>query len=377
MKYLSIVLVLCGSLAMLFSGCKNSSDLASPAIVTVPADFSVNPTSMYSSADPIAFATGSAPYKYIDTVYATLSSAVSWNVDFLGLTSGAQKRVSGLSSDVKALWNGGNDGIYFFKSGEQVLVTLSFYGTDLSLVDTVTILTAKRYGDLDYSIGTPSGFLVTDFEVGPQVLPPAPPGGAWFNYHDPFGSPGVPGPDAEQDSNKVSSFLNAVQGHQFYYFEGTDRPALSSAYSTFFIMGAGFSQGTPLLDSVFKYHPNNTQDLFFNVYVYGFGMPNTKFQVSFDEDDNSSGLWSDATEDELLYVTRVDWVGWKLISFRYTDTKFSNIDPNGGAHGNHIREPEKIVKMGFGMNSDPALMHAKVAFDFPCFTYGHPFNPNN
>jgi hypothetical protein len=378
-RYLSIVLVLCGSLAMIVSGCTNSSDLASPTIVTVPADFSVTPGSFQSKYDPIAF---SSPFtNTIDTISATLSSAVSWNVDLLGLTSGAAKRISGLSSQVIAPWNGGHDGIQFFKDNEQVRVTLSFYGTDLALTDTVTISKVKRYNDVVDNIvgGVPvknhMGLLLTDFEA-PGVLPISPSG--WYNFHDPSGSSGIPGPAEEQDSNTVSSstFINAVQGNQYYYFEGTDRAALNSNYSTFFIMGAGFDVGSHFLNQITDadIHPEN---LYFNVYVYGFGLPNTKFQVGFDEDDNGDNAWDPYLEDELVYITRVDWVGWKLLSFKYTDAKFSNIDPKGGAHGNKKHEPFKVTKMGFVMNTDPATMHAKVAYDFPCFTYGRPFNPNN
>jgi hypothetical protein len=372
MKYLGMVFVLA-----LGVSCKNSSDLTSPSYISVPAGFAVLPSQtadpdsvFYATSYSIAFYSILTSTSVNDTFKANLSDVVSWNVDLLGLSSGATKRISGTSNVVNAVWNGGNDGLYFFKKGEDVEATLSFYGTELQLKDTVTISGTRLFTD----INAPNGYTITNMENPVGSYPSSP--SAWFNFHDPSGSAGVPGPAEEQIYNAIGTGLKSVEGDGYYLFEGVDRPALNSSYSTYFILGAGFQQNVPLLAGLTNPNPD-PDSLYFNVYVYGFGLGNTKFQVGFDEDDNSNGAWLNANEDELVYVTRVDWTGWKLISFRYSDTKFSNVDPNGGAHGNHVREPGKIIKMGFVMNSDPPLYHSKVAFDFPCFTYGHSFNPNN
>jgi hypothetical protein len=365
-KYLSILLIL--SLGI---GCKNTSDLVTPSYIVVPEGFKVLPGTpnpdFYASNQNIFFYTIiPTGISHCDTFKANLSHVVSWKVDLIGLSSGAVKRITGTSDTVKALWWGGNDGISLFRRGEKVEATLSFYGTELQYKDTVVILGTKHYYDLDF----PRGHSIENMEAGRGILP-----GSWYNFHDPKGSAGIVGPAEEQIYNGLDSgAVNAVEGYGYYLFDGIDRSTLNSAYSTFFIMGAGFQQATPILSGI----PNmNPDSLYFNVYVYGFGLPNTKFQVGFDEDDNSNGSWSNLYEDEIVYITRVDWTGWRLISFKYTDAKFSNIDPNGGAHGNRKFEPGKIIKMGFVMNSDPATYHAKVAYDFPSFTYGHPFNPNN
>jgi hypothetical protein len=367
MKYLGIAFILALGIS-----CKNSSDLAQPTYITVPAGFKVLPGGLnpdfYATNSSIAFYSILTSTAVSDTFKAKLSSKVSWKVDLLGLTSGATKRITGTSDSVSAVWNGSNDGLYFFKKGENVEATLSFYGTELELKDTVYIAGTRFFAD----VNTPNGYLITNMENPYKTFPTSP--SAWFNFHDPTGSAGVPGAADEQIFNAVDTTMNSVEGYGYYLFDGIDRPATSSLYSTFFIEGAGFTQSTPILAGMSHLNPDS---VFFNVYVFGFGLPNTKFQVGFDEDDNLDGTWLSSNEDELDYIVRVDWTGWKLVSFRYTDAKFSNVDPNGGAHGNRLREPGKIVKMGFVMNSDPALYHAKCAYDFPCFTYGHSFNPNN
>jgi hypothetical protein len=367
MKYLNVLLF-----AGLLSGlsCKNSSNL-DPSFIAVPAGFSILPgipDNFYASSQNMFFYTILDSASHCDTFHAKLSDKVSWNVDLLGLSSGAVQRISGTSDIVDAVWCGGNDGISFFRRGEQVEATLSFYGTDLQVKDTITIVSTKIYNDIK---GT-NGVLVSDCEGGKGTLPSTP--NAWYNFHDPTGSGSPTGPNQEQIYNAIDTTLNAVQGKGYYYMDGVDRPSLNFNWSTFFIEGAGFDYGKPILGALpIDVDPEN---LYFNVYVYGFGLPNTKFQVGFDEDDNGNNIWDPFTEDEIDYIIRVDWVGWRLVTFKYTDAKFSNVDPGSGAHGNRRYEPKKITKMGFVMNTDPALFEAKVAFDFPCFTVGHPFSPN-
>jgi len=57
--------------------------------------------------------------------------------------------------------------------------------------------------------------------------------------------------------------------------------------------------------------------------------------VEFQEDDNLDGTYQPAEEGTYNYRMKVDWLGWKLVSFSYDDTKistsggFGNTDRNG------------------------------------------------
>jgi hypothetical protein len=345
------VMVLTLAILTMSVKCKHSNEYIGPEYKLVPEGFTVSGF-VTNPAPAVNFLTDSVKF------VSNFSSRVTWFIDLKGLSSGAQKRLTGVSSsltgDVNATWNGGHDGTYFF-SLEQVEATLSFMGTSLTLKDTITISQKKKYNDLIGAGGLP----ITDFEYA-TPLPP----GIWYTFAD-----GPSGGPFESDSNRIGSSVKAVEGTRYFQMKGID--VAGAGHKNYYIQGVGFQVGSPMIATY-----SNPDSVYFNVYVYGFGVSNTKFQISFDEDDNGNNNWGNDLEDEFIYAVKVDWIGWKLVSFKYSDAVISTEPPNG-TQGNKVQEPHKVVKMGFVLLTDPPLNPANVLFDFPTFSYGHPFDPNN
>jgi len=120
-------------------------------------------------------------------------------------------------------------------------------------------------------------------------------------------------------------------------------------------------------------------DIYFNLYIYGFGpeeklTPNaTKLNIGTSEDDNGNGSFEATSEDTFEQQVNVDWVGWKLISIRYSNLKQSTSRDNGGS-GNNIIEPIKAVSLNVNLISSPNGSHVGTALDYVIITYGKPYS---
>jgi hypothetical protein len=177
----------------------------------------------------------------------------------------------------------------------------------------------------------------------------------------------------------VLSDKRVPDGSKFFHMEGVDLNNNAD------IQRVGF-KGDLTSYQIPAY--SNPDSIYFNIYVYGFGVVNSKFRVVFNEDDNGDGIYGGIAppfsplnpdpdiEDEYSYSFKADWKGWRLLSFKYSDAVLSDKAPNG-TQGNHVREPHKIINMAFALMSDPAWQSARLAFDYPVFTYGYPFDPNH
>ncbi|MFL5728852.1 MAG: hypothetical protein ACJ75J_05120 [Cytophagaceae bacterium] len=354
-KTLSIGLLLSMVLFMSVK-CKHNETFIGPEYRLASSGFQSG-SFMVIAPDPtnVIFA---SPNKDTVRFNATFNDRVTWFVDLKGLTSGAKKRITGLSQNLQsyptAYWTGTSDDMIMFASGENVEATLSFMGSSVSYKDTVHITTKRDYSNIVK--------LVNDFETTTDGTFPAGGPPYWYTYNAQPAD--VIWDGASSNKSTLSSDPRIPNGNKYFLFHGTDK------LKGFFILGAGFDKQLQVPAGY-----GNPDSLYFNIYVYGFGLSNTKFQVGFDEDDQAqNGTYDPLTEDEWDYITKVDWVGWRLLSFKYSET-IRGVAPNGG-NGNGIREPLRIQKMGFGMNSDPNGGTAKVAFDYPIFTYGAPFDPN-
>jgi hypothetical protein len=301
---------------------------------------------------------------------ANFNNRVTWFIELRGLTSGAKKKFTGLSQQLqteKALyWTGTSDDLIMFNTGENVEATLSFMGTMLTLKDTINIITKRTYSFIK---------LVNDFETTTNGTFPSGGPPYWYKYTN--NAPDVIWNGANTDKSVLTSDPRIPSGKKYYLLEGTD---LQKGY---FIEGVGFDKQKQI-----PLYPN-PDSVYFNIYVYGFGLSNAQFQIGFEEDDNLDGIYgatspapfsatnpNSDTEDEYDYIVFVNWTGWRLLSIRYSDIPLSVQVPNG-TQGNHIHEPQKVQKMGFNINSNPSGGTSKVAFDYPIFTYGAPFDPNN
>ena len=143
MKFRTLIITIATTLLVsgivLYSCTRKKVDYLGPEYVKVPSGFTASNLAVTS---PIDFTGGNC------MVTANFSSRVTYTVTFKGRTSGAIKSYTGLNnlidaSSIGGVWNGCNDAYYFFRTGETVDVTVSFFGTDFTLKTTM-IITKER-----------------------------------------------------------------------------------------------------------------------------------------------------------------------------------------------------------------------------------------
>ena len=115
----------------------------------------------------------------------------------------------------------------------------------------------------------------------------------------------------------------------------------------------------------------NPENEYFNVLIYGDPDPKTnmtKALFQFKEDENSDGTFDATKEDEYDYIIDVNWVGWRLVSVKYSSL-VNLVDGNPvSPKGNKLHNPDKIGKISFLQLADPNLGFARCKIDLISFT---------
>ncbi|MFM7024259.1 MAG: hypothetical protein ACKOXB_14905 [Flavobacteriales bacterium] len=377
------LLLLVSVISFAFS-CKRVTDPIGPEYKIPSADFAmlapfaaVNPSVNFSINESEVFT-------------AEFSEEVTWKITLKGLSSGATKSYNGFSKKLDAsnnLWTGKHEGLYFFRSGEKVLASLTFLGSDILFTDTVDIVYARSWdipGKIVTALTLEKAAYSPEYQFydGPADYFPT------YKVTNPFKG-GVLSDMSTADNNRIEALLRdtegdvipteiagSIEGDKLYRLAGQDGIYTGTGYSDYFIGGTGLAKGPYGLDSV-------ASNVYFNIYVYGLGDPNTKFVMNFGEDDNKNGAFDEGNqsenyavkEDEYTYGIPVTWTGWKLVSVKYSDLVLS-ADGAKAINGNKKLEPHKLKKLGFVLLSLSKGGKASVRFDFGVFTMGKPFNPN-
>jgi hypothetical protein len=338
-------------LMVLFSCKRDKQDVVGPGFISAPKGFAV--TNFTAVDDTVNFVTDSAIFN------ATFTDVVTWILTFKGESSGATQEIRGTGSSMHATWIGTNNSITFFKAGEKVTATLSFFGTSTTSSTTIAIAKARNFSSYGQF---PT---VGDFE-NPLLVEPQPPlySPFWasFNYPTPIPneSQGVDSAAIDYNGDPVPS----VQGKKYYFIKGL------GAQSQFVSGLQYFGPLNPIL-------PSNADNIWVNIYIYGTGDANTSVDLEYQEDDYNGGNGYHPTVDD-AWVTHLDinHKGWKLFSIKYTDLVQSSIAGQGD-NGNHIREPQKLVSFDFVLlkKTNPNSP-VEIYVDFPIITIGGPFDPS-
>lgn len=266
---------------------------------------------------------------------ANLSERVSWKITLLGQESKATKVIEGISEEINennSSWNGVQDGIQFFKN-EKVLATLTFLGSDKTLATEFDINATYNYPE---AIKLGNGFEGTSWQ------------GPWFD------------PGENNGSGKINTL--SIQGEFSYNIIGTD---LDGSYYIGVIRKSYQSE-----------LPENANDVYFNIYVYGKGDASSVLKLAGKEDENGNAEFEDNSEDAWEKEITLGHTGWKLFSFKYSEFERS-VNKNFGGNGNNKREPHKIMAVDIALQTKIPYSKAEAIFDLPVITVGKPFNPNN
>jgi hypothetical protein len=291
---------------------------------------------LQASQDSVDFATGESVY-----FTAEVSKISPWKITITGQTSGAVKEITGLSSTIdvsKSLWNGSTTKFPIFKS-EMCKVDLTFTDEPDTLTVYVKVLAPKLN----------AGFLISDFESGFNS--------GWTTF-------------AQLGANmdfQIRSDVSAPEGESYYNMAGTvDWDWLIGLVN---FKASAYGAPTFPLSS----NPNN---VYFNVMLYGEpGLTNSLVLFQFEEDENGDGAFTSTSEDMYSLQVTVDWVGWKMVSVKYSDipclVNGSPAAPNG--EGTHQSNKIRTINMLHLANPNSGFAKAKI--DYMIFTENAPLNP--
>jgi hypothetical protein len=338
-----------GVIGITLSGCKREYDLGfyGPEFIPAPEGFAA--TNFSASPDIIYFPTAGNKVSFS----AVYSHRVSYVITLRGLNSGANKELTGVGMDPsQTFWYGEHDGMYYFQAGEKVEATLSFFGTTLTLKDTIIVSGTRKYGGV-----------LTSFEK----LGPNPTGGFLGKFPS---QPTDPGFD-EIIYHDTSSKIRPIEGKRIYTMDGIDKDA------NYYLMNV---EATKLVTNAagLNLQSSAAEDVYFNVYIYSHGVPGSRISINFSEDDDADPLVGPISHDPNVddvysdILVLPDKEGWILYSKRYSDLA---LDLYSGGNGNKIHEPAKLYGVNFVHLSNSPSIHSKLSLDFAVFTLGKPLPP--
>jgi hypothetical protein len=291
---------------------------------------------LQASQDSVDFAAGESVYFTAD-----LSKTSEWKITITGQSSGAVKEITGLSSSIdvnQSLWTGTTTNLPVFKA-EMCKVDLTFTNEPDTLTIYVKVLTPK----------TNAGFLISDFETGFNS--------GWTSFVQ---------AGANMDF-QIKSDVSAPEGNSYFNMAGiVDWDWLIGLVN--FKASAYGATTFPLTTN-----PNN---LYFNVMVYGEpGLTNSLVLFQFEEDENGDGSFTSTSEDMYSLQVNVDWIGWKLVSIKYSDIPcLVNGSPAAPA-GEGTHQSDKIRSINMLHLANPTSGFAKSKLDYMIFTENAPLNP--
>ena len=291
---------------------------------------------LQASKDSVDFSAGESVY-----FTAEMSKTSEWKLSISGMTSGAVKEFTGISSSVdvnQSLWTGSTTNFPIFKA-EMCKVQLTFTGEVDTLTAYVKVMAPK----------TNTGFLISDFETGFNS--------GWASFVQ-LG--------ANMDF-QIKSDITAPEGDSYYNMAGTvDWDWLIGLVN---FKATAYGSTTLPLSS----NPNN---VYFNLMVYGEpGLTNSLVLFQFEEDENGDGAFTSASEDMYSLQINVDWVGWKLVSIKYSDIPCLVNGSPAAPSGEGTHQSDKIRQINMLHLANPVSGFAKSKLDYIIFTENGPLIP--
>jgi hypothetical protein len=337
MKKILSSIVLC---LVLLACHREKKEFLGPGYISAPEGFAVQ--SFTASAPNADFTTGTIKFN------ADFTHTVTWVLTIRGQKSRAVHEVRGVSSQLNDLeWTGVHDALFFFRKDETVIATLSFLGTTLTSEVSVKIDKAADYK----TCGTFPRY--GDFEDTMRIRFPN-----WEKFN--IVEHGIDSMAVDYKGNIVPS----VEGKRYYYIKGLGTQQV-------FVDGLRYiGQFNPAL-------PQDADQVWVNIYIYGTGDPNGLIELEYQEADFDGSLSGYQGNDDDAFVAQVplEHKGWKLFSFKYSSLSPS-LNAEFGGSGNKIHEPHNLKAFNVILlkKTNPNAP-VEVYFDYPIITVGGPFKP--
>jgi hypothetical protein len=328
-KYLFLAAV-CSLIALSFSACRKDTTLFDgPNIEESLANFRVV-TPFKADRDSVYFATG-------ETVRfsATFNKTVNWTITVTGLTSKAEKVITGQGKTINVtngVWNGSTTNFPMFKA-EKCNAKLKIE----TVVDSFQVPVKIK------SIKANPGLVIADFENGFNSL--------WTKFVQ----------TGAQMDFAIKTDLFTPQAGKYLNMAGTVNWDYLIGLIDFNAKAYGATKTLAL--------STNPDEVYFNCLIYG--EPNTNESIvlfQFKEDEDANGTINATSDDQYDLEVKVNWVGWKLISVKYSDIiSLSNGQPTT-PKGNSLHNPDKIGKISMLHLANPANGFAKCKIDYIIMT---------
>jgi len=313
-------------------------------------------------------------YLYLKSLF---NETVSWQVTISAKNSSAIKKIRGVSAQLDTSnfkWAGESD-FSFFKESDSARITLTVDGIDKPVSDTTIIINTTKVTASDFmnpyisSVTKTRVLIVDNMELAtdfPKRKMSSP-----YSDTEPL--------EKEAYKGNASYPFDPIEGKKSFYLEGRDfnlNTYIAGTTTNTLTALAGFVKNT------------NPDSVYVNVYVRGFGDVNTALNIVLYEVDTlnkgskntqselnkirEATTYDNINNDVLQYLLPVDWVGWKLVSIKYSQFRAHN---SQGGGGNKLNEPNKLGGFAFELSSSPNMVNTKVslAFDLISITEGAPF----
>ncbi len=282
---------------------------------------------------------------------AKFNESVRWKIEISPVKSDSltspYKLISGTTDYIDSLpewtWNGSSDNQFYFVPG---LVNFK-----LSILGTTKSSTIKKFvKNVTLIDSTNEGILLNDFEGGISITP----------YGDKKDNVANPLPSLSPD------FPFIPQGIKVLSLFGTDHNG------DYFVGGNQQKFPKGMLEG------HSASDIYINMYIYGYPnlvTPNaTKIGIGVSQDNGKiNGTYDALYDDTFDQQISVDWVGWKLISVKYSNLKRTTAVTDGGSGPNKI-QPETAVGVGVNILSSPNGNTVGAAIDYLIITFGKPLD---
>lgn len=319
-------IVLIVLLTVLVSSCRKDEGFDGPSVSEIYSDFTFT-ENFKANVDSVDFAAGQQA-----VFTAKFNKIVKWEISITGINSKAKKVISGESRSINATWNGSTT-LYPMFGKEKCNVALSLKDISDTVRTTIVVKQAK----------TVTGFIIADFETGLNPL--------WTKFIQ---------TGANMDF-KVKTDALAPQGKNYLNMAGT--------VNWDYLIGLIDFNAKAYNNAVVLPLNANPDAVYFNCLIYG--VPNTNSTIvlfQFKEDENADGTFNANNEDEYDLEVNVDWEGWKLVSYKYSDiTTLVNGAP-AAAKGNKLHNADKIGKISMLHLANPNNGFASTKIDMIIFT---------
>lgn len=327
MKYKILIIA---SLSIFFFACKRDKNFQGPDLNDLYGPFAFMEP-LKKNLDSVDFAAG-------QTVYFTarFTKQVDWQITITGLSSGAEKIISGRSKTLDMAnsgWNGSTTLFPIFRS-ENCTILLTFPSEKDTIRDSIKVIKPKIN----------SGYLVTDFESGQNFK--------WNIFHQ----------MGDKMEYHIDDTLLVPQGNHYFSMAGIVNWDYAIAYVEIPSVANGLNH-FPL--------SSNPDNVYLNILVWGEpGIANAFLQIAYREDDDGNNAFNNISDDEMIYeIKNINWEGWKLVSIRYSDLAITSTKGNGQ------HNPDRLVNMRFFLLADPATGYSKTKLDYIFFTENKPLEP--